>query len=70
MKKVNFNDNIVYYTTYSSGDYDRTCIDNLLTRFLKKEITASEYIQEIKKLNNFKIAEMLIHIDSVSNFKL
>lgn len=70
MKKVNFDNNIIYHKTYSSDEYDRTCIDNLLTKFLKKEISVAEYILEIKKLNNFKISEMLIHIDSVSNFKL
>ncbi len=70
MKKVNFNENITYYKTYSCDEYDRTPVDSLLTKFLKKEIMFEEYVQAIKKLNSFKISEMLIHIDSIPNFKL
>ena len=67
-KAVNFNlDKNITFTTYSSNEYDRTCIDHVLYRKAYRLLSDDEFRSIYVSLDLYKLYEMPIHIDSLKN---
>lgn len=70
MKKVSFNLNKnINHTTYSSCEYHRFPIDSVIYLRSYKRISDKEWREIIDDLNKYKLTEMIIHKDSITNTK-
>lgn len=66
-KKIVFNNNIEIFTTYSSNEYDRSCIDHVLYRKAYQRISDKEMDNIYILLDIYKLYEMKVHKNSFSN---
>ena len=67
-KRVDFNlDKNITFDTYSSQEYDRTCIDHVLYRKAYRLISDDDIHSIYVSLDLYKLYEMPIHIDSLKN---
>lgn len=67
-KTVNFNlDKNITFITYSSDEYDRTCIDHVLYRKAYRLVSDDDFRSIYVSLDLYKLYEMPIHIDSLKN---
>ena len=67
-KTVAFNlDKNTIFNTYSSEEYDRSCIDHTLYRKAYNLISDTEFQSIYVSLDIYKLYEMPIHKDSLKN---
>ncbi len=67
-KTVRFNDsNNLVLKTYSSDEYDRSTINSILKYKLQNKITNEEWIKVFITLDLYKLYDMVVHRDSISN---
>jgi hypothetical protein len=67
MKKVTFSDNNLVHITYSKDEYSRACIDHVLYRLARKEITQNDINGMYVTLDLYKLYDMPVHSDSFKN---
>ncbi|NDC96412.1 hypothetical protein EB118_15440 [bacterium] len=66
-KRVTFNDNCVYFETYSIDIYDRYPIESTIYKLCYKRISNKDWIKIHEELNKYKHQEMVVHKDSLHN---
>lgn len=70
MPRVFFNlDKNRIYTTYSPDEYDRSVIDHVLYRKSYQRISDNELYAIYVNLDLYKLYEMVVHKNSISNNK-
>lgn len=70
-KNVNFNlDNNIIGYTYNSEEYDRTPIYCLYIKLIQNKVDNLKLCNIYKKLNKYKLEEMIIHKESVFNTRI
>ena len=65
MKKVKFDDNIITYTTYSSNEYDRYCIDSIIYQRSYNRISDKEWNEMLQELFQYKTYDMIVHVSNI-----
>lgn len=56
-----------HHDTYSNDEYDRKQIESILLLKLQNKITLQKWSTIFKKLNNYKMNEMVVHSKSLDN---
>jgi hypothetical protein len=56
-----------HHDTYSNDEYDRKQIESILLLKLQNKITLQKWNKILKKLNNYKMNEMVVHSKSLDN---
>lgn len=70
-KNVGFNlEKNRIYETYNSDEYDRKPIYCLYIKLITNQIQNFKIINIFQKLNKYKLEEMIVHKESVSNTKI
>jgi hypothetical protein len=70
-KNVQFNlDQNRFYETYNSDEYDRKPIYCLYIKLITNKIQSLKITNIFQKLNKYKLEEMIVHKESVSNTKI
>jgi hypothetical protein len=59
-----------YHIMHSSDEYDRKPITSILIRKLQNQITLAKWCTIFKKLNDFKLNEMVVHQKSLHNLHI
>ena len=67
IKKVTFADSNKIFTTFSSDEYDRSCIDYVLYRRSYNRVSDEEWNNMYITLDLYKLYDMKTHKDSFHN---
>ena len=66
-KRVCFDEEVVFYETYSTQEYDRYMIDSILYQRSFNRISDNEWCDILNELLNYKRNEMIVHINTYIN---
>jgi len=61
---VCFDEEVVFYETYSTQEYDRYMIDSILYQRSFNRISDNEWCDILNELLNYKRNEMIVHINT------
>lgn len=67
MKKVQFNETPIVYSTYGSDQYNRMQIDSILYLKNYNRVSNEDWNKLIVILDLYKLYEMPVHPDSIQN---